>query len=179
MFLMRKYKILGFFIISILSIILAILFWVLPSNIITDGLGPTTDSLWQIGKLMFTSILLYSIFEYFVFGKSFKNFIFAESSTLFIGPLLYIGFGYITDTIFKSSTLNNHIIAYSFALIIGLYISYFIMKEKYYFKLMNAYALVGILTMIIICFSFGSYTDNFEGPIFKSTRHYVEYIRLP
>ena len=76
MFKMRKYEMLGFFIIPLISALLLLIFWLIPSNFIIDGIRPTTNSLWQVGKLMFISVLIYSVIEYFIFGREFDNFYF-------------------------------------------------------------------------------------------------------
>lgn len=177
MFMMRKYEMLGFFVISIISIILAILFWILPPNYILDGIGPTTDSLWQIAKLMFISILIYTIIEYFIFGREFDNFTFAKAATLFISPLLYIGTSYILDLGLGSATFNNHLLTYAISVALGQYVSFYIIRNGYYFKLMNGYALAGILLMLTLYITFGKITDSFNAPIFKSMRSYQTYIK--
>lgn len=177
MFTMRKYEMLGFFIISLISIAFALLFWILPDNFVTSGLGPTTDSLWQVGKLLFFSILFYAIAEYFIFGREFDNFVFAKASTLFVTPLLYIGLSYLLDTVVGNASFNNHIVTFVIALIIGQYTSYYILRNGYYFKLMNAYAIVGTLLMVTLYIGFGSQSDKFDGPIFKPMKQYQTHIK--
>jgi hypothetical protein len=177
MFTMRKYEILGFFIISLISIGLALLFWALPSSYFLDGVGPTTDSLWQIGKLMFFSISIYTLIEYFVFGREFENFIFAKAATLFIAPLIYIGASYILDMGMGNATFNNHIITYALAIIAGQYVSFYILRDGYYFRLMNGYAILGILLMMTVYITFGRTTDKFDNPIFHSMERYQTSIQ--
>ena len=177
MFIMRKYEMLGFFIVSLISIVLALLFWIMPSTFIIDGLRPTTDSLWQIGKLMFISVLIYTFIEYFLFGREFRNFTFAKSASLFIAPLVYIGISYLLDMGMGSATFNNHIITYAVALVIGQYISFYILRNGYYFKLMNGYAILGIFLMMTLFISYGRIVDKFDAPIFKSMKHYQTFIK--
>lgn len=177
MFIMRKYEMLGFFIISLISIALALLFWVLPSNIILDGLKPTTDSLWQVGKLMFLSILIYSIIEYFIFGREFDNFTFAKAASLFIGPLTFIGISYVLDLGMGAATFNSHIITYALSLAIGQYASFYILRDGFYFRLMNGYAMLGVLLMMALYIAFGRSTDSFSAPIFRPMEGYDAHIR--
>lgn len=177
MFIMRKYEMLGFFIISLISIALALLFWALPSNYIIDGIGPTTDSLWQMGKLMFVSTLIYTVIEYFIFGHEFDNFTFAKAAAIFIAPLIYMGASYLLDMGMGSATFNNHIITYAIAIGIGQYVSFYILRNGYYFKLMNGYAILGILLMMTLYITFGKHTDTFESPIFKSMKSYQTIIK--
>jgi len=177
MFKMRKYEMLGFFTISLITVGLALLFWALPSSYFLDGIGPTTDSLWQVGKLMFFSISLYTLIEYFVFGREFENFIFAKSATLFIAPLVYIGASYVLDLGMGSATFNNHIITYALAVAAGQYVSFYILRDGYYFKLMNGYAMIGILLMMTLYITFGRTTDKFDNPIFQSMKSYQSTIQ--
>ncbi len=177
MFIMRKYEMLGFFVISLISIALSLAFRALPSNLIFDGIGPTSDSLWQVGKLMFISILIYATAEYFVFGHRFDNFTFAKAATLFISPLIYIGLSYFVDYGLGGVTFNGHVMTFAIALVIGQYLSYFILRDGFYFQLMNGYAVLGILLMLGIYISFGSITDTFNSPIFKTMDGYKEHIK--
>lgn len=177
MFNMRKYEILGFFIIILISICLAIIFWLLPSNFIVDGLGPTNNSLWQIGKLMFISILVYTFIEYFVFGHDFHNFTFAKSATMFIAPIIYIGLSYIVDLGLGGASFNNHLLTYATAVATGQYISYFILRDGFYFRLMNGYAILGILLMLALYIGYGRTTDSFSSLIFKDMDGYQTHIR--
>ncbi|MDD4411689.1 MAG: hypothetical protein PHO58_04220 [Bacilli bacterium] len=174
---MRKYEMLGFFIISLISIGLALLFWALPSSYFLDGIRPTTDSLWQIGKLMFFSIAIYTIIEYYIFGREFENFIFAKAATLFIAPLIYIGASYILDVGLGAATVNNHIVTYALAVFVGQYVSFYILRDGYYFKLMNGYAVIGILLMITIFITYGSTTDKFNSHIFQPMERYKTSIK--
>jgi hypothetical protein len=176
MFTMRKFEMLGFFIISLISITLGLLFWVLPSNFITNGIGPTTDSLWQIGKLMFISTLIYILFEYFIFGREFDNFAFAKSATLFLGPLIYIGASYVFDILMGGASFNNHVITYALGLGLGQYISFYILREGYHFRIMNVYAVLGIIAMLTLYITLGNITDSFGGPIFRPMNSYKNYI---
>lgn len=177
MFIMRKYEMLGFFIIGLISILLALLFWLLPTTFITNGIGPTNDSLWQIGKLMFFSIFIYSIIEYFIFGRKFDNFVFAKVATMFIAPLFYIAFSYILDMGMGDASINNHIIAYLTAIFVGQYASYYLLQKGYYFKLMNAYAVIGIILMLFIYIGYGNVTNSFDSPIFKPMNNYKSFIK--
>jgi hypothetical protein len=173
---MKKYEVLGFFFISLISGLLAVLFWLLPSSLILDGLGPTTDSLWQVGKLMFMSILVYTIIEYFIFGRRFDNFAFAKGATLFVAPLLFIGLSYLIDLGLGNATISNHIITYLIAIVAGQYVSAYIMRSGYYFKMMNGYAIIGIILTLTMFIGYGRSVDSFNAPIFKTMNNYKTHI---
>lgn len=175
---MRKYELLGFFIIPLISILLALLFWALPATVFLDGLRPTTDSLWQVGKLMFFSVLIYGVVEYFIFGHDFKNFIFAKAATLFIGPIIYIGTSYLLDLGLGNASFNSHVVTYAFAVGLGQYLSYYIMRSEYNFKLMNEYAVLGIILMSTLFIGYGRTVDTFNNPIFRPMKEYQTYIKF-
>ncbi|HHT38638.1 MAG TPA: hypothetical protein GXZ95_04405 [Mollicutes bacterium] len=174
---MRKYEILGFFIIPLISIALILLFLVIPPNFVINGIKPTTDSLWQVGKLLFISILIYSITEYFVFGRNFDNFFFSKAAAIFLAPIIFVLSSYVLDILLGGASLNNHIISYGLAVGLGQYISYYLLKEGYRFKLMNAYAIFGVLIMLGLYIGFGRTTDSFQGAIYKPMKEYREHIR--
>ncbi|HHX16586.1 MAG TPA: hypothetical protein GX725_01550 [Mollicutes bacterium] len=177
MFKMRKYEMLGFFIIPLISALLLLIFWLIPSNFIIDGIRPTTNSLWQVGKLMFISVLIYSVIEYFIFGREFDNFLFSKAATLFIAPIVFMLSSYVIDILLGGASFNNHLICYILGLALGQYISYYILRVGYNFKLMNAYALFGIVLMMGLYISFGRIVDTFQNPIYRPMEQYQEHIR--
>ena len=141
--------------------------WFLPHN----------TSLWELGRLMFTAILLQSIIQYFIYGKMYDNYFFANASTLFIAPLIFIGGSYLIDLMFGDVFPVIHIIMFALGIAVGQVISYQFLEHDYYFRLMNEYAVFGVIAMLLVLFSQLYETKQFRSPIFKPRTIYQQKIR--
>lgn len=173
---MKKYEYTGFFVICAISLLIA---WLFISNPISGLLGlffPLNSSLWEISKLMFTSILIYSIYEYFVFGKRYGNFWFAKASSMLFGPMIYIFLSYLLDVSIGTSYAATHLITFAFSVALAQYISYNFMQYELYFKLINAYGIVAIIALFTIFTIYNGRTNAFSGAIFEPMEQYQKTI---
>src|SRR5690554_1516976 len=140
---LKKYEYWGFFVILGISALYMIFsLYINVDNIFLDWFTPISNSLWEFGKLMFSSILLYSIVEYFVFGREYPNFFFAKAATLFLAPIIFIFGSYLLDIIIGIVYPTTHILMFIIAVGLGQYFSYVIMEREFYFRYMNSYAII-------------------------------------
>jgi hypothetical protein len=173
---MRRYEVMGVFVISAISALLGSIFLnYYPTNFITWLLLPNTNSLWQAGKLMVVCILIYSILEYIVFGRKYANFFFAKAATLLLAPLLFVLACYYIDVLVGSVVEWAHYLVYFMAIIFGQWVSYYFMQKQLYFKLVNAYGVLTILLIIFVFVAYSSYT--FTSPIFEPMQQYKSIIK--
>ncbi len=155
--------------------LIGVAFYTNINNIFLDWLLPINTSLWEFGKLMFTSIILYSIIAYFVYGKEYDNYFFAKAATLFLAPMIFIFGSYLVDVIIGTVYMNTHIIMFVAAVSLGQYFSYSLMREGFYFKLMNAYAVLGTVVMLVILLSLIYDAVEIQGAIYKPMEEYQQY----
>ncbi len=115
---------------------------------------------------MFISIILYSAFEYAVLGDKYRNFIFAKSATAIAGPFLFLFLTYFFSSITRYTDNSLYVATFFIAISLAQLLSYYFLREGYYFKLMNAY---GIFSVILILMIFYVYSANriFMSPIFQ------------
>lgn len=152
---MKKIKIIGVFIIFILSIISHFMYTWFP-NTLFSILFPVNESIWEHMKLIATSTLIYSIFEYIVYKKEkiyYNNFIFSYAISILIGIISYLIIYIPLDDIFG----HHLVIAILLLFIIFIFIeiiSYYIMKMNK-IKYSN---IIGIIIIIIIYTIFGYLT---------------------
>ena len=134
---LKKIKILGVVIITILSFISHFAYDIFP-NIIFSFIFPVNESIWEHMKILFTSTLIYSLIEYILLKKYNITYNNLPFNTYFI-PLMQIPlylviyiplYKLLGESPFISITLM--IIVY----IIGQIVSYNILKEKE-LKLLN------------------------------------------
>jgi hypothetical protein len=179
MVLMKKYEYAGFFVVGLLCLIIG---WVFINNDTSYGILnlfiPMNSSLWEVGKLMFVSLLIYAIFEYFVFGNKYGNFWFAKAAGMLFGPLIYVFFSYVADVAIGNSYTLVHIIIFALCIAIAQYISYNFMQHELYFKLMNAYGVIAIIILFTIFSMYNERSDRLSGAIFEPMDEYTKTINF-
>lgn len=152
---MKNIKIVGVFVIFILSIIFHFMYNLFP-NILFSILFPVNESIWEHMKLIATSTLVFSIFEYIMYKRNniyFNNFIFANAISIIIGIFIYLIIYIPIDNIFGHSTFIAIFLLFIIFIIIQI-ISYYIMNTNK-IKYSNV---IGIVLILIIYFIFGYLT---------------------
>ena len=173
---LRDYEMIGIFIILGIALILGLFAMNFDlTNSVLRVFLPTNTSLWEIGKLLFVSTLIYAIFEYFAFGDHYENFGFAKLGSLVLGPLCYILITYLVDLSFGNVNLFVHVLMFFISIALAQYISYYLMEKQIYFKLMNVYAGISVVTILL---TFVVYTNNraFSHPIFSEMKTYQNQV---
>lgn len=152
---MKKIKIIGVFLSFILAIILHFIYGIIPNSIISV-IAPVNESIWEHMKLIVTSSIIFSIFEYFIYIKKdipFNNFILSYGISSILAILVYLIIYIPLNDIFG----HKAYIAISLLFLIFIFlqfISYYIMN----YKKINYSNDIGILLIIIIYFIFGYLT---------------------
>ncbi len=173
---LRNYEILGVPIIMMTTIVFASIL----SNV-GDGvqwrqlIALENISLFQIAQYMFISIIMYSGFEYAIFGDDYKNFIFAKASTALASPSIFLFLTYFFNATMIYNDQSLYVATFFIAVCLGQLLSYYFLNEGYYFKLMNAY---GLLTFIMLLMLFYVFADNrmFSSPLFEPITTYENII---
>ena len=152
---MKKVKIIGVFISFILAIILHFIYGILPNSIISV-IAPVNESIWEHMKLIVTSSLIFSIFEYFIYKKKdipFNNFILSYGISSILAIVVYLIIYIPLNDIFG----HKAYIAISLLFLIFIFlqfISYYIMN----YRKISYSNDIGILLIIITYFIFGYLT---------------------
>ena len=152
---MKRIKTIGVFISFLLSILLHFIYNVFPNSIISI-MAPVNESIWEHMKLIVSSTLIFSIFEYFIYKKkdiSYNNFLLAYSLSSILGVFVYLLIYIPLNDIFG----HKAYIAISLLFLILIFIqviSYYMMNTKK----INFGKEIGILLIITIYFMFGYLT---------------------
>ena len=147
---LKKDKITSSILIFGLCFLFHFVFDLIPSCI-TAIFFPVNESIWEHQKLMFTSVVMYSIIDYIILNKcniKYNNFftaLFVSSITII--PIFLILYLPIYYKIGSKIWLNLSIMA--IAIIISQIISYFILKAKN-FKLFNNISFILLIISYII-----------------------------
>ena len=154
---MNKIKIIGVFVIFILSFISHFIYNLFP-NTIFSILFPVNESIWEHMKLIATPTLIFSLFEYFIYKRKNidnNNFILSYGISIIMGIILYLILYLPIDYLFGHNLLVAIILLFITFIIIEI-ISYYIMNYNS-IKYSN---FIGIGTIIFIYFLFGYLTYN-------------------
>ena len=152
---MKKIKIIGVFISFIMAIVLHFIYEIFP-NTFFSIIAPVNESIWEHMKLIVSSSLIFSIFEYFLYKKKnipYNNFILSYGVSSILGIIVYLLIYIPLNDIFG----HKAYIAISLLFIILIfvqYVSYYIMNRKEIWHSCD----IGILLIIIIYFIFGYLT---------------------
>lgn len=158
---LKKYEYLGIYNIPIISVMLAIaLLFVRSNNIFLKAFLPLQSSIFETGKLLYISILLYSIYEYFAFGKRFKNFFFAKLASIFLAPYIYIYSTYFLDSLIGSSMLLGHVFTFFIAVSVGQYISTLFLTQLKPFPFLKTFSIISLVLLYSIYASHSLKTPN-------------------
>ena len=176
---MRKSEFFGFLIICSIALALTLVFYTTNvNNWFLNMFVPVTNSLWDFGRVMFMSILIYSVFQYFVFGKFYPNFFFAKAAALFLAPMIFLIGSYYTEGLAGITYANSRILMFVLAVGLGQSISFYFLQNELYFKLMNGYAILGIVLMLSVFLANLYQSRTYNHPIFNPERPQQQNILL-
>ena len=150
----RIISILGVFIISFLAHFMYNLF----PNVITSFFFPVNESIWEHMKILFTSTMIYGVFDYILMNKfniKYNNLLLELFITSFLNVIIYLII-YIPIYLIIG---ENIIISISLMIIVystTKYIGYYILIQKEY-RLLN---IISIFLVIICYFIFIYLTYN-------------------
>lgn len=121
------------------------------SNTLFSIFFPVNESIFEHMKIIFTSILIYSIIELYLLRKQnikFNNFLFNIFATGFLGIIVYLLI-YIPLFLYFDTNLFVDITLLFIVYIITQIISYYILSSKNY-KFLNMFSLFFIIVVYII-----------------------------
>lgn len=146
----RIYAIIGIFIISFIS---HFVFELYP-NILISIFFPVNESIWEHMKILFTSILIYSLIDKIILDKNevkYNNFYLQTFITAIISIPLYLTIYLPIYHIFSENLIISIIILLIVYIIVEI-ISYYILKQKQYNIPNYIITILIILTYIIFTY---------------------------
>lgn len=115
--------------------------------------SPVNESVWEHSKLIITPIIIFTIIEYFFYGKTTKGFIFTKFLSIVVGIISMLIIYYTYSGIIGDNNLICDITTFIISILIAYKFSYKNIKEcRYCFKNSDFYGTIGfiILTALII-----------------------------
>ena len=128
---MRKVKIIGVFVIFLLSFASHFIYKWIP-NALFSIIFPVNESIWEHMKLLVTPVLIFSLIEYIIYNKkdiSYNNFILSYSISMFVGIIIYLIIYLPIHYIFGHNSIFAIVLLFLVFIIIEI-ISYYVMRYK-------------------------------------------------
>ena len=147
---MRKIKIIGVFVIFLLSFLSHFMYELFP-NVLFSLIFPVNESIWEHMKLLVTPVLIFTLIEYIIYKKTGinnNNFMLSYSISMLIGIIIYLILYLPIHYIFGHSSIFAIILLFIVFIIIEI-ISYYIMSYKE-IRYSNIIGVIIILLMYII-----------------------------
>lgn len=152
---MKNIKIIGIYVIFLLSFFSHFIYEILP-NPIFSILFPVNESIWEHMKLIVTPVIIYGIIEYIIYKRkniSTNNFILSYAFAIIIGITFYLII-YLPIHYMLGHSLLFAIALLFITFIVIEYISYKIMN----YKEVKYNNLIGILIILFMYIIFGIFT---------------------
>ncbi len=128
------------------------------NNPIVGIFGAVNESIWEHLKMIFWSVLLFSIVEFVFIGKHYKNYIIGRAVTIYIGLLTVIILYYTYTGVIGQHYMAVDISIFVLSVILGYYVGHRIIDSKNRVNaLINILGAIGILLLIT---AFVIYTGN-------------------
>lgn len=160
-------EIVGIFFTIIVGALLHFAYQYSGNNRIVGLFTPVNESTWEHLKLLFFPMLLYSIMEYFAFGRDVSNYIGAKSIGIVIGMILIVVLFYAYTGILKRNALLADIAIFMISVVAAYIIGWQIMINGC--PIPN-YSIILIIMFIIFFFVFTYYPPHnilFLDPVSK------------
>ncbi|WP_250277514.1 DUF6512 family protein [[Clostridium] colinum] len=147
---LKKYHIIGFIFTAVLGTILHFTYNFFDKNIIIGYFTPVNESTWEHLKLLITPIIIFSIYEYFSYGKDLENFIIVKALSILLGMCVIVVAFYTYTGIIGKNYLLLDIGTFILASFLSYYFSYKMLKNKIFYNENSKYIGVSIIFIILI-----------------------------
>jgi len=154
---MKKIKIVGVFLIFGLSVLSHFIYDWMPNNLFSI-LFPVNESIWEHMKLIATPVLIFGIFEYFIYKKKdifFNNFLLSYAVSIILGIIVYLIIYFPIDYLFGHNTFVAIILLFITFILVQVF-SYYILN----YKKIKYSGITGLLLLLLLYIVFGYLTYN-------------------
>ena len=154
----KKYQILGAIFTIILGSILHFTYSWTNENIFVGFFSPINESTWEHLKMIITPMLIFSIFEYFKYGKYIENFFSIRALSIIIGMFLITSLFYTYSSVIGKNFLVIDISIFIISVILSYLFSYIFFKKN--FLTSNNANFIGLISIFILIFAMIYFTTN-------------------
>ncbi|MBQ2967616.1 MAG: hypothetical protein IJE10_05810 [Clostridia bacterium] len=145
--------VLGFLFVSVTGTLLHFAYDYSTQKELLQFFVPVNESVFEHLKLLFFPQMLYSVFEYFIIGKRYKNYIFIKAVTIIAGIAVIIAVHSFYTHFTTSSIFIVDIVLFYVSVIFSYVLSYKLLKNKTLWRYdLNAYGIFFYAFIMLIFF---------------------------
>ena len=149
----KNYQIFSILFTFILGTLLHFTYELSGENILVGTFSAINESVWEHLKLVFFPMLITTIIGYFYIGKIVPNLVYSKTLGIITSIIFIITFFYTYTGIIGKSILFIDIASFFISIILGEYITYKSINNKYKFN-----NIIAIITLIILSLCFIIFT---------------------
>lgn len=142
----------GFFAVSIIGTLCHFLYEISGNNFVVGLFTPISEAPFEHLKLLFFPFLLWSILEYFVYGKDIEGFIFSKALGVTLGMLFTIGTFYLYSSVIGKNILSVDILLFLVSVMMAFAFSLLAVLSGRFEK--KIYDIIGVAVLIVWCLIF-------------------------
>lgn len=148
------FKIIGIILIAILGTLFHYVYKWSNFNSFVGLFVPVNESVWEHLKLLFFPTLLFTLIEYFFYGKKYPNYITSVTIGVLAGLLSIIVLYFTYSGILGTHVLWIDIVIFILSIIISQFVSYFILIHNLYANISSFTSLLLLISITLMFFYF-------------------------
>jgi len=135
-------------------------------NTIVGIISPINESTWEHLKMLFWPTLLFSIIEFFLIGKHYKNYLTGRAVGIYVGILMIVTLFYTYTGVIGTHYTAIDILIFIVSVIISYYVGYKITISR---NKVNGFAnFLALISIALLFFAFVYFTNNApQIPLFR------------
>lgn len=141
----KKCHVLGIIFTIIFGFVLHFTYEFFDYNYLVGYFSSVNESIWEHLKLIFFPMLIWSIFEYIIYGKNMDNFVPAKVISIIFGMLMIMNIFYVYTGIAGTNYLWADILTFVISVILAYALSFLLLHTLFFSS-----KLANILSLIII-----------------------------
>lgn len=154
----KKYQILGSIFVVILGTILHFTYNWSNKNIIIGFFSPINESTWEHLKMIITPMIIFSVFEYYLYGKNMENFFSIRALSILIGMFSIVCLFYTYFGALGKNFLILDILIFIVSVFFAYLFSYKFFKKGIFNS--NNSNFIGLIFIFILIFAMVYFTSN-------------------
>jgi hypothetical protein len=150
------YEIAGVAFVSVLGTLAHFFFEWSKGNLFVGLFCPVNESTWEHLKLLFFPFFVYSLIEYWLIGKNWKNFWFAKAIAVIIGMVFIVVGFYTYSGVLGRNFMIADIALFFISVFLSFGISYYLLRKGFCYG--RKWQVMGVLAFVVISALFMLFT---------------------
>ena len=148
----KKYSIVCFFFVLTVGTLLHFTYELSGENAFVAYFSATNESVWEHLKLIYWPYVIFSLFEYYMYGRERTDFVAARAASVITGLAFTVIFFYTYSGILGFNFFIADILTFVIADFLCCYVGYYLLKNNAMGSLSDSLKGLAVLVLLGICF---------------------------